>query len=1289
LNLWRELAVVSARTRRLVVLWLVAVCGLGAAVMTPAALAAGPAYLEAPNTQPTVDTIQDGAVNAPYNLSQGITSFDTLAITPYPAADLLGTFTFTTGASTTQASNGAGVEPNLAVYPAQTGSEPFPSGFAASPGPLSGYCGATASDTWNAATPVGTNPNETATPVSQPLDTTLPFAPYYFPYVVRNADGSLTGYFDWRPKDADEAIVSATSTDNGKTWTATGEALNQNGTYCPSADTNDDGLGHPYVAALDSGGTDNQLYTLQRADGDYTGTSLDTYPVTPSAADPLTGVPASTSVGVDPNTFATGSTAVAATGGTAVAIPVSTLGGDAANGNSITTTDSDGGTLTQPDVTALPSGPAEYEDMTQAGANGGIAPLISCTASAGSDGATGSAAPMLTGCTTTTAAGITVAPNDDLVEVIGTASKMVTDAGGATATSIPYGPQNAAGTLGTDITLNAISSNSDTLTYLLNANAPNRYYINGDTVYCTQGNADPTTKIELCTTTNPSGDPVTTGPLSSTTATPITADPALPSAGPNYTGGPVSQTNGLISPDGIIGLLPASANAAWGEPNTGKVVLYTEKKANYFIEGGTNGTISGPGASMYANYKTASGSPLTLSTLQTGSSSTLETGFVNTPGTTPTDYNISPFPSQAEKLPTSGSFNVYVGAETNTAGAEMVTMTCTGWDVNPNLNDLYNPSLHTIDLTGCTSANSTDILNAGHQGNWVAGPGAAIETTNASGTAILPQIGEGKSIIPSNAQKLFGNNEDYEVIRAAYTTDGINFTDLGAISGSTSGTPALGSTTAAGGDTGAYDDISNPFQQAAPAGNNAPSGTAVGSLDPASPQGDSPANLPVGSPDTVELRWPGARGTIITNSDGSIGLFLSGAWASDGDSDAFNQIFYTQSSNGGKSWSTPTVVQSTDYTFAASAAQDTAAAGGTDSPLGISAYYSGRAYDPTVVANPDGTLTMVFAGYRLPNPVKAAGNPLGTNPSAQYCSGVLTSGTCSATGSPVVGETDPALYRNILTETLWPNVGPLQAPTATTGVTSTVANTSATVAGAVQTDEPDTTVAIVFGTSPTSLTRSVSAGTVDASTDTHSVSATLGGLSAGTTYYYATQATDASRTSTGQVASFTTTGGTTPTTTTTVTTPGPTVTTPGSTVTTPGKTVTTPGATTDVGPSATTLDTLAQYSIASSTVGNQKISVEVPNPAICLASPAVLKVSYQSTAVNGSKARKLSFVHATLSVDGKVRATVKTTTAADKLGISGLKPGAHTLKVTSTYHYRVGKHTKTDTKTQTLTFKVC
>jgi hypothetical protein len=135
--------------------------------------------------------------------------------------------------------------------------------------------------------------------------------------------------------------------------------------------------------------------------------------------------------------------------------------------------------------------------------------------------------------------------------------------------------------------------------------------------------------------------------------------------------------------------------------------------------------------------------------------------------------------------------------------------------------------------------------------------------------------------------------------------------------------------------------------------------------------------------------------------------------AADGDSDAFNQIFYSQSTDG-QNWSEPTTVLSTDYTFADSVAQDSALSHGTDAPLGVGAYYSGRAYGPSVVqnldsqGNPDGTLTMVFAGYRLPKPIEPAGTVMGTNTSAQY----------------TVGATDPALYRNILTVELDPSTGP-------------------------------------------------------------------------------------------------------------------------------------------------------------------------------------------------------------------------------------------------------------------------
>ena len=70
------------------------------------------------------------------------------------------------------------------------------------------------------------------------------------------------------------------------------------------------------------------------------------------------------------------------------------------------------------------------------------------------------------------------------------------------------------------------------------------------------------------------------------------------------------------------------------------------------------------------------------------------------------------------------------------------------------------------------------------------------------------------------------------------------------------------------------------------------------------------------------------RGTIVENPDGSLTMFDSGAWESDGDSDAFNQIFETTSTDG-VHWSVPTVVVSTDYTFSAREQQDAALASGS------------------------------------------------------------------------------------------------------------------------------------------------------------------------------------------------------------------------------------------------------------------------------------------------------------------------------------------------------------------------
>ncbi len=792
---------------------------------------------------PAVDTVTGG----PWNASQG----DPSAGSAYGSEDLLPSFAF----GGTETTLGGVSEPNVAVYPAASATVPYPSGVAGTPGPLDGYCSS-----------LGANP-ETGSPVSQPEGSSLPMSPYYFPDVVRNADGSLTGYFDYRPKDAEEAITVARSTDGGKSWQTEGKALGENGGYCPTADANDDGQGHPYVMSV--GGT-SRLYTLQRPAGDNSGIGLLVHGVDPEASDPLAGLPANQSVGVDPNTFASEAVEVPNTAPGAT-IPVSTLGS--------------AGSPEQ-----IVAGP--YEDLS---APTPWKSVLRCTGTQSSPAA-------LTGCTVEGTTPLTVGVKDDLVQVIATANP-----GTGLTYTIPAGPNKTSGEGGLEKLsfLNGNETVSPITTYVMNLNAPNRVYIDGVTVNCTQANANPTTKIEDCTTADGS-------PLTVHQGDPITADPIVP--------GETQVTTGLLAPDGIVGTLPSYP----GAPAGSKVVLYTQKVLSYFIVGTTNGSVS------TSNKYTAGKFTLPASTI-----------------------NFKRSVTESEPLPSTGSFTVYLGTE---VGQPIQKVTCTGVTAATQ----SGAPAGSQNLTGCTGGTGPVA-----EGNWIGGPNAATAPYS-----VLAQIGEGTNGKSKGPEKLFGNNEDLTVLRAAYTTDGVNFTDLGAISGSTSGT---------GNDSGSYNDLSNPDQTA-------------------TPSGTSPSNLSPGSPDTTELRYIGSRGTVVTNPDGSLGLFLSGAWASDGDSDAFNQIFYSTSTNG-REWSVPQVVLSTDYTFSASREQDEKLKEGVHAPLGISAYYSGRAYGPAVVQNPDGTLTMVFSGYRLPKPITSAGTVLGTNAEKPY----------------TVGEKDPAIYRNIMT----------------------------------------------------------------------------------------------------------------------------------------------------------------------------------------------------------------------------------------------------------------------------------
>lgn len=129
--------------------------------------------------------------------------------------------------------------------------------------------------------------------------------PYYFPFITGHGD-HLQGYFDYRPKDIDEAVVAASSTDGGRTWTFQQEAL-QLRTTCPKQlqkdpdgdkdnpndgnnDDNgdDDGQGHQFVLSI---GGHTYLYTLERANNHIDVDDLYIHELKPTSGQPLAGAP--------------------------------------------------------------------------------------------------------------------------------------------------------------------------------------------------------------------------------------------------------------------------------------------------------------------------------------------------------------------------------------------------------------------------------------------------------------------------------------------------------------------------------------------------------------------------------------------------------------------------------------------------------------------------------------------------------------------------------------------------------------------------------------------------------------------------------------------------------------------------------------------------------------------------------------------------------------------------------------------------------------------------------------
>jgi hypothetical protein len=130
--------------------------------------------------------------------------------------------------------------------------------------------------------------------------------PYYFPFITGKGN-HLQGYFDWRPKDIDEAVAAASSDDAGRTWTFQQKVLELR-TTCPSQvqkdpdgdkdngpDPNnsdngdDDGQGHQFVIHING---HVYLYTLDRAVNHIDADDLYIHELSPEPGLPLNGAPA-------------------------------------------------------------------------------------------------------------------------------------------------------------------------------------------------------------------------------------------------------------------------------------------------------------------------------------------------------------------------------------------------------------------------------------------------------------------------------------------------------------------------------------------------------------------------------------------------------------------------------------------------------------------------------------------------------------------------------------------------------------------------------------------------------------------------------------------------------------------------------------------------------------------------------------------------------------------------------------------------------------------------------------
>ena len=338
---------------------------------------------------------------------------------------------------------------------------------------------------------------------------------------------------------------------------------------------------------------------------------------------------------------------------------------------------------------------------------------------------------------------------------------------------------------------------------MLNLNAPNRVYIDGDTVYCAQANANPTTKLEDCTTTHPGG-------LDRHQGDAITADPILPPERHDDDRPDRPRRDRRHAAD-----LPGRAEPARRSCSTPR------RSSSYFIDGTTNGS------SKVTQFEKTISCRATI--------------------------NYTPSVTRASRCRRAAP-SPSISARPSASRSRQIT--CTGWRAGAGWR--------------AGRQREPDRLHRRHR---------PVSRRQLDRRARTPRSRRSRSLEPDRRGQQRLKQGPAEAVRQQRGPDGAarrlhdQRRQLPRPRRRSAARPRAPATT-----NGELQRRLQPAQQTSQPVEHA-----------------SPTNLAPGSPDTIELRYIGSRGTIITNPDGSYGMFLSGAWASDGDSDAFNQIFYTSS----------------------------------------------------------------------------------------------------------------------------------------------------------------------------------------------------------------------------------------------------------------------------------------------------------------------------------------------------------------------------------------------------------